>query len=106
MFFLFYYVYTIACNLVTAIFVCDCRKVDVCACKDGIKLNYFRSIQSHREPYTDYIESAREIQQSCRTSKSKIKAKRGMSRMGDRMGIMVGIMLPSRSYNQMILLCC
>ena len=29
--FLFYYVYTITCNLVTSIFVSDCRKVDVCA---------------------------------------------------------------------------
>ena len=32
--------------------------------------------------------------------------KRGMRRMGDIMGIMVGIMLSSRLYSQMILLCC
>ena len=60
-FFFFYYVYTSACNLVTVVFVCDCKKVDVCACEEGIKVNYFYSIRSQREPYTDYAESAKEI---------------------------------------------
>ena len=32
-------------------------KVNVCVCKDGVKLNYSHSILSHREPYIDYVEN-------------------------------------------------
>ena len=57
----YYFVYTSAYNLVAVVFVCDCRKVDVCACEDEIKVNYFRLIRSQREPYINYAERAREI---------------------------------------------
>ena len=38
--------------------------------------------------------------------KGQIMTKSKTSHKGDRMGIMVGIMLPGRLYNQVILLCC
>ena len=38
--------------------------------------------------------------------KGKIRVKSKTSRKGDRMGIMVGTMLPSHLYSQMIRLCC
>ena len=47
--FSFYYVYTSACNLVS-VFVRMIVKVNVCVCEDGVKVNYFHSILSQREP--------------------------------------------------------
>ena len=68
-------------------------KVIVSVYEDGVKLNYFHSILNQKEPYTDYAENkkkhTKEILQSCRTVKGKIRAKRRTSRKGDRMGIMV-----------------
>ena len=32
-------------------------KVTMYVCKDGVKLNYFRSILNKKEPYTDYVEN-------------------------------------------------
>ena len=85
-------------------------KVTVSVCEDGVKLNYFRSILNQKEPYTDYIENKekhiKEIQQSCRTMKSKIRAKTKTSHKEVRMGIMVGIMRLGCLYIQMIHLLC
>ena len=53
----FCFVYTSACNLVS-MFVCVITvKVTMSVCKDGVKLNYFRSILNQKEPYTDYVEN-------------------------------------------------
>ena len=32
-------------------------KITVSVCEDGVKLNYFYSILSQKEPYTDYVEN-------------------------------------------------
>ena len=45
-YFLFFLVYTSACNLVFAAFVCGFKKVDLCACEDMVKVNYFHLILS------------------------------------------------------------
>ena len=78
-FFSFYSVYTSACNLVFVFVRVIVVKVTVSVCKDEVKLNYFRSILSQKEPYTNYTENKKkhikEIKQSCRTMKSKIRAK-------------------------------
>ena len=39
-FFLFYFGYTSACNLVSVFVRVIAVKVNVCVCKDGFKLNY------------------------------------------------------------------
>ena len=56
-FFHFYFVCTSACNLVSLFVRVISVKVNVSVCEDGVKLNYFRSIVSQREPYTDYVEN-------------------------------------------------
>ena len=55
-FFSFYFVYTSACNLVFGVRVIAV-KVTVSVCEDRVKLNYFRLILNHKEPYTDYTEN-------------------------------------------------
>ena len=54
---LFYFGYTSACNLVSVFVRVIAVKVNVCVCKDEVKLNYFHSILNQREPYTDYAEN-------------------------------------------------
>ena len=56
-FFRFHFVYTSAYNLVYVFVRVIAVKVNVRVCEDGVKLNYFRSILSQREPYTDYMEN-------------------------------------------------
>ena len=56
-FFSFYFVYTSVCNLVFVFVRVIAVKVTMSVCEDGVKLNYFRSILSQREPYTDYVEN-------------------------------------------------
>ena len=46
----FLFNYTSARNLVFTAFVCGFRKVDLRACKDRVKVNYFHLILSQREP--------------------------------------------------------
>ena len=49
-FFSFYFVYTSAYNLVSVFVRVIVVKVNVCVCEDEVKVNYFRSILSQREP--------------------------------------------------------
>ena len=49
-FFSFYSFYISACNLVSVFVRVIAVKVNVCVCEDGVKVNYFRSILSQREP--------------------------------------------------------
>ena len=58
-YFYFYLVYTSACNLVSIDFVRGFRKVDLRACEDRVKVNYFRLILSQRESQIDYAESTK-----------------------------------------------
>ena len=56
--FFIYSFHTSSCNLVSVVFVCGFRKVDLSACEDGVKVNYFRLILSQREPQIDYVDSS------------------------------------------------
>ena len=56
-YFLFYFVYINACNLVFAFVRVIIVKVIVNVYEDGVKLNYFRLILNQKEPYTDYVEN-------------------------------------------------
>ena len=56
-YFLFYFVYISACNLVFAFVRVITVKVIVNVCEDRVKLNYFRLILKQKEPYIDYVEN-------------------------------------------------
>ena len=56
-YFFFNSVYISARKLVFAAFVCGFKKVDLRACEDGVKVNYFCLIISQRELQTDYAVS-------------------------------------------------
>ena len=49
-FFSFYSIYTSACNLVFVFLCVIAVKVFMCVCEDEVKLNYYRSILSQKEP--------------------------------------------------------
>ena len=75
-FILFYSPYISACDLVSTVVCLWFRKVNLLACEDKVKPNYFLLISSLRELQIDYVESKRSTSE---TSNSHAKSGRAGS---------------------------